>query len=429
MALRNLFRRGNRLLFLAFLLAFSSMIIFMLTSVFDTMIYNLKQKGSIYYGGDIDIKGIKDMFDLIIDDPEPLMSELRKTLPSGSVVSRRINYRNSGISLFFAGDSIRQRIVNGVDFRLEESIFKQMNFREGSYEGMIRTVGSTPGILISEPAARLLKVRAGDDLLLYIPTVTGQINTATVIVKGVFRDSSLFGFYTAYMDIEVLQDLIRLPKPQCTDIAVYFPRKKFSEEDLEVLHGSLEKKFPLTPLFPRLQDLWAFRDANGWSGMKYAFVSLKTNLERVNELLNAMRLIAYGLYGILLGIVFFGVTNSYRIAFYERRKEIGTLRAMGMRKASIVGLFLLEGLALALLSVSAGAMLADVLLLGLERIDFSFIAGMEIFLNGGFLKFNPTFLIFLHTLGLSLVAVLFALFKPTLIAASVPPVEAMRENR
>ncbi|HOV38161.1 MAG TPA: hypothetical protein PLG79_05515, partial [Spirochaetales bacterium] len=65
-ALRNLWRRGNRFLFLLFLVAFSSLVILSLTSLFDTLVFNLKRKGSIYYGGDITVRGIKDQRTIII---------------------------------------------------------------------------------------------------------------------------------------------------------------------------------------------------------------------------------------------------------------------------------------------------------------------------------------------------------------------------
>lgn len=428
MAFRNLLRRGNRFLFLLLLVAFSSLVILSLASLFDTLIFNLKRKGSVYYGGDITVRGLKDRYQLIIEEPEPLLQALREALPEGTVVSPRINYRNTATTLFFAGDSIRQRIVNGVDFRNEAPMFEQVTFVEGSYKPLQDRNRKRPGILVSEPAANLLRARVGDDLLLYIPTVSGQINTATVVLEGIFRDSSLFGYYTAYMDIEALRSLVRFPNGQCTDIAVFFPHSKPSEEIARILQNTLESRFPLTPLFPRLQDLWAYRDATEWTGTRYAITTLDANLERVNELLDAVRFIAYVLIGILGAIVFFGVTNSYRLTVFERRKEIGTLRALGMKKAMVMEFFLAEGMFLTVISVLAGAVCALLFLTALSWIDFSFLAGFDIFLRGRRLQALPSMRALFLTFGVCITAVLIALLRPTLMASSIPPVEAMRED-
>jgi ABC-type lipoprotein release transport system permease subunit len=428
-ALRNLFRRGNRFLFLILLLAFSAMVILSLASVFETIVYNLKQKGALYYGGDLNIKGLYNRFNNIIEDPLPLISALREILPPGTLISERVNYRNLSTNLFFAGDSVRQRIVNGIDFEVEAPMFDQMSFLEGGYGGMGSPGRSTPGILVSEPTARLLKARVGDDLLLYIPTMTGQINTAPVILDGIFRDSSLFGYYTVYMDIDALRNIVHFPAPRATDIAVFFPGGRLPRKGLGPLQKELEGRFPMVPLFPSQQALWDYRDRTDWTGTRYAVLSLEANLERVNELLSAVRFIAYVLIGLLLGIVFFGVTNSYRITVYERRKEIGTLRAMGLPRSSVMVIFMLEGLFLTVFSTLCGALAAYGTLSLVGAVDFSFISGFDIFLRGGSLQFTPSLRVFSLTQGLSLLAVAVALFKPILQAASIRPVEAMRENR
>jgi len=428
-AFRNLLKRGSRFLFLLVLLAFSSLVILSIASLFDTLVFNLKRKGAVYYGGDITIRGLKDRYNLIIEDPEPLRKAVQEALPPETVVSPRFSYRNSATTLFFAGESIRQRIVNGVDFTAEAPIFQQITFIEGSYIPLQDRSRRRPGILVSEPVARILKARVGDDLLLYIPTVTGQINTAVVVLEGIFRDSSLFGYYTAYMDIEALRTLIRFPEGQCTDLAVYLPASLSVEEAARGLQKALESRFSLTPLFPKLQDLWNYQGHTEWTGMRYALTTLDANLGQVNELLDAVRFIAYVLLGILGSIVFFGVTNSYRLTVFERRKEIGTLRALGMPKGTVTVIFLLEGVFLTAFSLAAGALGALVFLFGLSKVNFSFLVGFDIFLRGGYLQVSPSGNALLLTLLLSLSAVLLALLKPTLMASSIPPVEAIQEGR
>ncbi len=49
------------------------------------------------------------------------------------------------------------------------------------------------------------------------------------------------------------------------------------------------------------------------------------------------------MYGILLSLAGMGIFNSQILSIFRRRKEIGTLMAMGMTRSRVVGLFTLEG--------------------------------------------------------------------------------------
>ena len=52
-----------------------------------------------------------------------------------------------------------------------------------------------------------------------------------------------------------------------------------------------------------------------------------------------------------------GIVNSMLMSVHERTREIGTVRALGMRRAMVVRMFVLEGLALGVVSAAAGVAL------------------------------------------------------------------------
>jgi putative ABC transport system permease protein len=64
------------------------------------------------------------------------------------------------------------------------------------------------------------------------------------------------------------------------------------------------------------------------------------------------------------GIVLFTVSNTMNTTVVERTVEIGTLRAIGLRRSGILKLFVVEGALLGL----AGALLGAVLALGLSAV-------------------------------------------------------------
>ena len=67
----------------------------------------------------------------------------------------------------------------------------------------------------------------------------------------------------------------------------------------------------------------------------------------------------FGFMAVLIGaIVLFTVGNTMSMAVVERTTEIGTLRAMGLRRAGIRSLFVCEGLLLGLIGAAAGIVVA-----------------------------------------------------------------------
>jgi putative ABC transport system permease protein len=66
-----------------------------------------------------------------------------------------------------------------------------------------------------------------------------------------------------------------------------------------------------------------------------------------------------------------GIVNAMLMSVHERTREIGTVRALGMRRLLVVRLFLLEGLALGAVSAAVGCLLgsAGVLYFGARGIS------------------------------------------------------------
>ena len=64
--------------------------------------------------------------------------------------------------------------------------------------------------------------------------------------------------------------------------------------------------------------------------------------------------------GFLFAAAGVGVVNAMLMSVRERTREIGTMRALGMRRSRVVRLFVLEGLALGVVSAIAGALAGGV---------------------------------------------------------------------
>ena len=125
----------------------------------------------------------------------------------------------------------------------------------------------------------------------------------------------------------------------------------------------------------------------------------------------------------------FGVVNTILMAVFERMRELGLLKALGMRPGAIVGEVLIEAVFLLLLGTAVGNLLgwASVAALAVHGIDLSAMAaGMELFglsrvvypvlSRGDLVLANAV------VLALGLVVSIY----PALKAARFTPVEAMR---
>lgn len=144
--------------------------------------------------------------------------------------------------------------------------------------------------------------------------------------------------------------------------------------------------------------------------------------------LNDMRLIQRMVLGaasfIFLVIALFGVANTLLMTVLERTKEIGTLMAVGMTRAMVARLFMLEALVQALIGAGAGLAVALVLIT-LARNGGGFVVPMGT--AGGVFKAMPTLLPFVPFLvvGSTCLGSVLAAVSPALRAARMRPVEAL----
>ena len=109
--------------------------------------------------------------------------------------SRRSTYYELGnIELFFVGYYAQLRRLVGVEWKLERPILSNFLFADGG----VPDDGDEEGILISSATATMLNARVGDAVLVSIRSDRGRSNTVELIVRGIYTESSFFGF-TGYL--------------------------------------------------------------------------------------------------------------------------------------------------------------------------------------------------------------------------------------
>lgn len=131
---------------------------------------------------------------------------------------------------------------------------------------------------------------------------------------------------------------------------------------------------------------------------------------------------------ILFLIIMMGVLNSLRMTIRERTREIGTLRAIGMRQRDVQWVFLLEVLLLVTFSWLIGVIISLIIMKLLSLIQFSHDNPLNMLMADRHLYFIPSLGNYLQTLLLILAFGLITAYFPARLASKLKPAEALRKN-
>jgi putative ABC transport system permease protein len=125
-----------------------------------------------------------------------------------------------------------------------------------------------------------------------------------------------------------------------------------AREQSTILVVQLDDTAVMTRVRDRINTLIA---GHGWPLEAKDFYTFFGEYRQVESMFHKI----FGFMAVLITvIVLFTVANTMSAAVIERTTEIGTLRALGVRRGGVRRLFLLEGLLLALFGVAVGVALA-----------------------------------------------------------------------
>ena len=417
MSLKSILFRRKQYLSLMLVCFFGVGISLFCLYLVDGMLNALEYKARIYYGGDLQFLG--ENGSLLITNPEATIETIKPVFPDDAIISKRMDIDADYAMFYFEGTGVRQRVIKGVDFNSELPLFSTFKFVEGN----ANITQKDNSILISEPIAEMLQIHAGDSLTFLYQMGNGAINTHELIVKGIFRDTSLFGMYTSYMDIDLLESISGYPVGWCNRIVIYFTDGSPSKKEIELYQSRLEQ---LYRMFPLVEDKRDFYNSLGSVEMPtYALIKLSANLQDVQILIDAMKLIAAFIIIMLVIIIVAGVSSTFRVIVMKRINEIGIYKAIGMKRQKIAGMLLTETTLLVFIGCIAGFVLSLILCAVSGFINLSFIPAFDIFLTNGVLKPKISLLYFVVVSVIVIVttaaAVLFAIRK----SVRISPCEAL----
>ncbi len=332
--------------------------------------------------------------------------------------------------MIFEGKSIRQNLT-GIDLTHSTMLKERLALTSGSWDNL----AWPNAIILSQSVAKKLNVLPGDTVVAQFQTITGQNNVGEFRVAAITVDSSFVGSIMTYVQLDYLNSLSGLGKGEYMSLGIMLDKLDRSGTFANSLYTSM--KGMGLQLFDRstkqdsgsttpFQSMIREQNSETWTGTKYRVFTVDDVLAQAKQIVVALDTASVAILIILFAIVMIGISNSFRMAMYERIREIGTMRAVGVQRNEIRSMFLYEALFLALAGAVAGIILALIVMGILSFITFDPQSPVFLILKRGHLSFYLPPLQALGNILIIAVLTLVAVYAPANAAAKMPPAEALR---
>lgn len=299
-------------------------------------------------------------------------------------------------------DAIRVRGI-AIDVATDEGVFSRHSWK---------TTGDVPqsavdGVAVGKGIVSLLGVGVGDRLVLQARTAAGALNALDVPISGI----------------------LAVGNPMIDSVGVVFPGDLANEligngDSVSHLAIRLTSRDRAEAFAVELQShIPANTEVVTWVDETRDMMSIQQIRQR------ALNMLVFA----LLGMSAAGIANTILMAAYERVREIGTLRAMGMTRGAVIQMFVIEGALIGLIGASLGALLGGGVVayyanVGIDLSGFVERSGMDNipFSTMLYLRYSHTLVFGAMVFGV--VVAIVASVYPARVASRMNPADAMREG-
>lgn len=383
-AFRNLLQARRRSLLLALALSVVSMLQVFLLSLSQGMSNSLLETTTTLASGHVNVHGFYKPSSNsaawpLISDAEELIPIVEAALPDLDYMTSRGHgwvkiVSDSGSIMTSVTGIVRDQEKRFLD-RL--TLAPEKDYKEGGSDevkGDPSKVGSPGTIFLFAGQAKRLGVGVGDPVVLASETGGGAINSVDLTVVGVGRDLGINTSFVSFTSKETLHALYQHRKESSGTLQIYVKdiaaasearnllAKAFEEKGLGVLENTGE------PFYMRIEAL----SNEPWSGQRFDVNTWEDEGAHGKWAITGFDGISYFLVSILILIIVVGIMNTMWMSVRERTPEIGTLRAIGMKRSSVLLLFVTEALILGLVASAFGGGLGAFVSWGLNA------AGLEL---------------------------------------------------
>jgi len=298
--------------------------------------------------------------------------------------------------------------------------------------GNARELATPHTILLFEAQARKLQVRIGDVVTLQAESPGGQVNTLDARVVAVAADLGLMTSWTVFVPSDDVRELYDVAEGTTGALWIYLKDIDDAPAVMARLRTVLEAKGYRLMEHQAAPYFMKFESTNGedWTGQKLDLTIWKDEVSFLTWVLTGFQTLTAFLVLVLVAIVAVGIMNTMGNAVRERTGELGTLRAIGMRRSRVLLLIVLEaallGLGAGLLGAGAGALLA----LGVASLHVELGSeALRSILFSDELRLTLTGGLVLQAVLVVVALTVLASLLPARRAARLPPITAMQHTQ
>ena len=286
--------------------------------------------------------------------------------------------------------------VYGVDF-LTDFFIRDHQFAGSSFnfDSALNFIAQPDSIAVTESLSRRLELPVGSKV-----TLSTSVGTQDYTVRGLLKEqgtAKVFGGSFALMDLPVAQ-------------RAFGKEGKLDIVDLTVEEG---------------EEIHAVKERVGAALKGSALVERpRERGEQIESLLTSFRVGLFFVSLIALFVGFFLIYNTIAISVVQRKREIGTLRCLGLLRRDLLKLLMLEAFLIALPGSLAGVGLGLLLAKGAVLLTVQSVSNLffEVDLTSTAFSWHDLWIGLASGLGVSLVAALY----PAREATRVSPLENYR---
>ena len=340
LALRNLLRNARRSVttIAAVALGYAAVNIlagftaYMFASIEDAHIYEqINGHIQIWKKGARDYGGTDPAAYLVSEEEFTAIREFARTDPRILVAAGMLEVKGNldfdGNPGFFIGQSMVPEEKDAIHGRSTA-----LRSADGSsYEGLPITSQTPDGIAVTPGMAESLGLSVESPVVLMAPSIQGQMNAldARVLQISDVASEALDNRYV-FMPLELAQSLYDTRSVSCVRLLLA------SSADTDAVLAAVRERFP--------ESEW---EVIPWYEISKLYLRTKHMFDMIFGLV----------FAIIAVIVTMSVLNTIGMAVVERTREIGTLRALGLKRPGVILLFGIESALLGIIGAITGLIL------------------------------------------------------------------------
>jgi putative ABC transport system permease protein len=463
-AFRNLDRQKRRSFLLGGALVFGITILMTVNGLVGGIIKSIEINFSDVAVGQIFFievqKTDKGKVVLSIKDDSFLLDTIKKLGIEPTYVAKRTLAYGQVVA---NGESI-QRELSGVDWKSETQLERNLKLVAGKLDGM----AASSGIVIStgmaeklglapkkepdaatkaqwaklaapEKASRkaawdkarqdAIKKTVGETILVELKTVNGQANLGEFQVAAVYEAQYDLD---AYVDRGLLNSLMDLPAGGYNQFGMFI--KDYNKVDATTarIFDALKGRYEMVPMDKvagkSFDSILSDLRKQSFTGSRFVLTNLNNEISSIKGVFTVIQAAAFGFFVLLLLVIMVGITNTFRIVVWERTREIGTMRALGMQRKEVRAVFLWEAFFLSLVGCAGGIVLSSAILGIMSAIKWNLLSELSFFMNKNHLMVRIDPVLMIGTLVLVSGLTLLAALIPARRAAKLEPALALRTS-